>query len=58
MQHYKSTNCFELTGFDLGKEEDLQAFVEKGMIEKCRQFTGKAARLVAEIINGEEGVGA
>jgi len=51
---YKSTNCFELTGYDLGKEEERKAFFEKGMIEKCRQFTGRAASLVAELISGKE----
>ena len=51
---YKSTNCFELTGYDLSKEEDRQAFFEKGMIEKCRRFTGRAAGLVAELVGTEE----
>jgi len=44
-----SINCFELTGCDLSKEEERQAFVDKGMMEKCRQFTGRAASLVAEL---------
>lgn len=48
---FTSTNCFELTDCDLGKAEDRTAFVEKGMMEKCRHFTGRAASLVAEIIN-------
>jgi len=52
---YKSINCFELTGCDLGKEEERKAFVEKGMIEKCRQLTGRAASLVAELVSSEEG---
>jgi len=49
-----SVNCFELTGCDLSKEEGRKAFSEKGMVEKCRQFTGRAASLVAELISGEE----
>jgi hypothetical protein len=53
-EEYRSTNCFDLTGCDLSKEEGIQAFVEKGMIEKCRQFTGRAAGMVAELINDEE----
>jgi len=53
-KEYMSINCFELTGFDLSKEEERQAFLEKGMMEKCRQFTGRAASLVAELISGEE----
>ena len=45
-----SVNCFELTGCDLSREEGRQEFAEKGMMERCRQFTGKAAGLVAELI--------
>jgi C_GCAxxG_C_C family probable redox protein len=52
-EEYMSINCFELTGCDLSKEEGRQAFVEKNMMEKCRQFTGRAASLVAELINAE-----
>jgi C_GCAxxG_C_C family probable redox protein len=47
---FGSIDCFELTGFDLGKASDRQAFAEKGVMKKCRRFTGKAAGLVAEII--------
>ena len=50
-EEYGATNCFELIGFDLGKEEERKAFYEQGLIEKCSQFTGKAASLVAELIN-------
>jgi len=53
-EEYRSINCFDLTGCDLSKEEGRQAFVEKGMMEKCRQFTGRAASMVAELINDEE----
>ncbi len=53
-KEYTSTNCFELTGFDLNKEEERQAFFEKGMMEKCRQFTGRAASIVAELIISDE----
>ena len=54
-EEYRSINCFDLTGCDLSKEEGRQAFVEKGMIEKCRKFTGRAASMVAKLINDEEG---
>jgi C_GCAxxG_C_C family probable redox protein len=53
-EDYRSINCFDLTGCDLSKEEGRQAFVKKGMIEKCRQFTGRAASIVAELFNDEE----
>jgi C_GCAxxG_C_C family probable redox protein len=49
-KEYSSINCFELTGFDLSKKEERQVFAEKGMMKTCRQFTGGAARLVAELI--------
>ncbi len=53
-EEFGSTNCFELTGFDLSKKEGRQAFAERGMMEKCRHFTGRAARLVAELSNDFE----
>ena len=53
-KEYMSTNCFELTGFDLSHEEERQAFFEKGTMEKCRQFTGRAPRLVADLISSRE----
>lgn len=53
-EEYKSTNCFELTGCDLGKKEERRAFVEKGMLEKCRPIIGRAASLVAKLVNDEK----
>lgn len=53
-EEYRSINCFELIGCDLGKEEDRQAFVEQGIIKKCRLITGRAASLEAELVNDEE----
>ena len=50
-EEYKTANCFELTGCDLSTKAGRQAFVNKGMIEQCRQFTGKAARLAAKLIH-------
>ena len=50
-KEFGSTNCFELTGCDLSTEKGLQDFEDKGMEEKCTIYTGKAAGLVAEIIN-------
>lgn len=50
---YMSINCFELTGCDLSQEEGRQAFAENNMMEKCRQFTGRAASLVAELIHAD-----
>ena len=50
-EEFKSTNCFELTECDLSTEEGRLAFEDKGLTEKCSQFTSKAASLVAELIN-------
>ena len=52
-QRYGSLNCFELTGCDLGDEKDLKRFRTGGIKDKCREYTGTAARLAAEIIGNE-----
>lgn len=52
-QEYASLNCCELIGCDLGKKADRQAFAAKGLMDKCRQFTGCAARLVAELVDDD-----
>jgi C_GCAxxG_C_C family probable redox protein len=51
---FKSTNCLELTGCDLNTEEGRQAFVDRGVMGKCKRFTGKAAALVAKLIDEEK----
>ena len=50
---YTTIDCFELAGFDLGNAAQRRAFTEKGVMEKCRGFTGTAARLVVELVNGD-----
>jgi len=52
-QQYGSLNCFELTGCDLGVAEDLQRFRTGGIKDRCREYTGSAARMAAEIIGPE-----
>lgn len=52
-KEYKTINCFELTGCDLGTEQGQQAFVEKEVMEQCRRFTARAASLVAELVGDE-----
>ena len=50
---YGSTNCFDLTGCDFNIEIDIQRWKESGIANKCKEFTGAAARMVIEIIDGE-----
>jgi hypothetical protein len=46
---YGSCNCLELTGCDLSSEEGRKQFAEKGMREKCLDFTKSAVSMAAEI---------
>lgn len=50
---YGSSNCFDLTGCDFNLAVDIQRWKESGMANKCMEFTGAAARMVTEIIEGE-----
>jgi len=50
-EEYKSINCFELTSCDLSTEEGQKAYADNDVLEKCRQFTGRAAGLVAKLID-------
>jgi C_GCAxxG_C_C family probable redox protein len=52
-EEYGSINCFELIGVDLGTERGREQFKQMGIRSTCRGFTGGAARMVAEIIQGE-----
>lgn len=47
---FGSIKCMTLTGCDFSTEKGRRLFQEKGMLEKCRVFTGRAASLVTEII--------
>ena len=49
-QEYGSLNCFELTGCDLGDAEGLKRFRTGGIQDRCREYTGSAARVAAGII--------
>lgn len=53
-KQYGSDNCFDITGYDLGTEEGRLKFKESGTRDKCPGITGKAARMVARIINRKE----
>lgn len=51
---FKTTNCKELTGCDLGTEEGLKKFKENNIMSKCRQYTEEATRITMTIIAGEQ----
>lgn len=48
-KQFGSINCFELTGCDLSSEKDRERFRAEDIIDKCRKYTGTAARMVKEI---------
>lgn len=54
IQRYGSLNCFELTGYDLGTPEGRQQFRSSGTRDKCREYTGGAIRIAAELIGTDE----
>ena len=49
---FGSSNCFDLTGCDFNQAMDLERWKKSGMANKCKEFTGAAARMVAQIIDG------
>lgn len=49
---YGTNNCFDLTGCDFNLAVDRQRWKESGIANKCKEFTGTAARMVTEIIDG------
>ncbi|MFH0958900.1 MAG: C-GCAxxG-C-C family protein [Pseudomonadota bacterium] len=48
-----SSNCFELIGCDFNEPMERQIWMESGMIDKCMELTGWAARMVIETIDDE-----
>jgi len=54
---FTSTNCSELLSCDLGTEEGRKKFKEEELINKCREFTSKAAGITAEILDEVNKVG-
>lgn len=53
-RNFGSINCFELTGCDLSTTEGREQFWSMGIKDKCREYTGSAARMAAEIIGDVE----
>jgi C_GCAxxG_C_C family probable redox protein len=50
-EKFGSTNCYELTGCDLGTPEGQARFRESGHIEYCRNYTEEAARMALTIVD-------
>lgn len=48
---FGSTNCYELTGCDLGTPEGRARFRESGHAEHCRHYSEVATRLALTIVN-------
>ncbi|MFQ5819486.1 MAG: C-GCAxxG-C-C family protein [Candidatus Heimdallarchaeota archaeon] len=51
---FGSTNCFEIIGVDLKEANARQKWIEAGGLEKCAELVGKAAHMVAEVLQEEE----
>ena len=49
---FGSSNCFDLTGCDFNQAMDRERWKKSGMANKCKEFTGAAARITAELIDG------
>lgn len=47
---FGSSNCTELLGCDLGSKEGQEKFKKEELFERCREFTGEAAKISAEIL--------
>ena len=47
---FGATNCRKLTGCDLGTPEGQSKFSENNLHRECREYTGKTAEFVSEII--------
>lgn len=56
LEMYETTNCCELTGFDLGDPDQRQAFMDsKEVTKKCNERIKNVAEWVAEIICKQSG---
>ncbi len=50
---FKSTNCAELLGCDLGSEEGQQTFGNDELIERCKRYTRRATAITRELLAGK-----
>ncbi|MCP4981324.1 MAG: C_GCAxxG_C_C family protein [Gammaproteobacteria bacterium] len=49
-KEFKSNNCAELLGCDLGTEEGQQTFGNEELIEKCKVYTHRATTITRELL--------
>ena len=49
-EKFGARDCHLLLGCDLGTPEGQAVFREKGLRDRCAEFTGKAAEIAARII--------
>ena len=57
LEMYETTNCCDLTGFDLGDMDQRQEFMDsKEAAKKCGERIKNVAEWVAEIICKQEGM--
>ncbi len=47
---FKSTNCAQLLGCDLGTEAGQQTFSEENLIERCRVYTQQSISIVRDLL--------
>jgi len=52
-EKFRSTNCKELIGIDLGTEGGRHQFHVSNMREHCRKYTEEATRMAMSLITGE-----
>ncbi len=50
---FKSTNCTQLLGCDLGTEEGQQVFGDNQLIERCKLYTQRATAITRELLAGK-----
>ena len=55
-EEFGTTNCADLLGCHLGTPEGQQTFKENQLHLRCTAYTGRAAELAAEIIDGAKSV--
>ncbi len=50
---FKSTNCAQLLGCDLGTDEGQQVFGNNGLVERCKLYTRRATAITRELLSGK-----
>lgn len=50
-EEFGSTNCRDLTGYDLTTPEGLQGYLESDQPERCRGYCEQATRIAMELLD-------